>query len=36
MTFDDLAGGMSVFLDANVLIYHFTPKLPSLEPAHFR
>lgn len=32
MTFADLAAGYSVFLDANVLIYHFGPH-PTFGPA---
>jgi predicted nucleic acid-binding protein len=32
MTFDDLAAGQSVFLDANTLVYHFEPH-PDFGPA---
>lgn len=32
MTFDDLAIGQSVFLDANTFVYHFAPD-PALGPA---
>jgi hypothetical protein len=28
MTFADLVGGESIFLDANPLVYHFAPPIP--------